>query len=279
MQTVGALDAQPEPRLRLLLGPYLDAARLLGQRTAQMHICLASAVDLASLAPEPFTAHYQRQLYQGFRNLALRTIYRVSESLEDLPKDLRDAAARLVRNEALILSQFEGIRDTPIEDVLRIRIHGDYHLGQVLCTGQDFVIVDFEGEPLRSVAERRIRRCALRDVAGMLRSFQYASRQVLHSEGPGAILRPIDRPKLVPWADTWLHWVSAFFLDGYLAAAKQTRLLPKSTAHLNLLLRTYLLEKALYEIGYELGHRPDWVGIPLEATASLVGLTPEQPIP
>jgi maltose alpha-D-glucosyltransferase/alpha-amylase len=272
---LGTFDTQPEPRLRLLLGPYLDAARLLGQRTAQMHLCFASAIDLPSLAPEPFTAHYQRQLYQGFRNLALRTIYRLTESLDSLQADLRVRAERLIENEALILSQFEDIRDTPIEDVLRIRIHGDYHLGQVLCTGQDFVIVDFEGEPLRSVAERRIRRCALRDVAGMLRSFQYASRQVLHSEGPGAVLRPIDRPKLVPWADTWLHWVSTFFLEGYLATAKHTQLLPSSTAHLDLLLRTYLLEKALYEIGYELGHRPDWVGIPIEATGALVGLSPE----
>ncbi len=262
----------PEPRLRSLIGPYFDAVRLMGQRTAQMHLSLAAAKDDQSLVVEPFTTHYQRQLYQGFRSLVGRTLDRLGENLDSMNESLSARGRSLVERESVILSHFALIRDRAISAV-RIRIHGDYHLGQLLCTGNDFVIVDFEGEPIRALSERRIKRCPLRDVAGMLRSFHYAAMSALLSEMPGAVLRPVDRQNLAPWAEIWLNWVSASFLDGYLAQAREGAFLPQSPADVEALLRIYLLEKALYEIGYELGHRPDWVAIPIEATERLLGPT------
>lgn len=260
---------QPDPRLRTLIGPYFEAVRIMGQRTAQMHLCLAAATDDASLVLEPFTTHYQRQLYQGFRSLVGRTLDRLGENLGNMNEALSDRALRLIERESEILAEFALIRDNTI-DAGRIRIHGDYHLGQLLCTGNDFVIVDFEGEPMRALSERRIKRCPLRDVAGMLRSFHYAAMSSLMSEIPSAVVRPVDRQHLAPWAEIWLAWVSASFLDGYLAQTRDAAFLPRSIAEIELLLRIYLLEKALYEVSYELGHRPDWVAIPLEATERLL---------
>jgi maltose alpha-D-glucosyltransferase / alpha-amylase len=260
---------QPEPRLRTLLGPYFDAVRLMGQRTAQMHSCLASATDNPSLELEPFTTHYQRQLYQGFRSLAGRTLDRLGESLGSMAPATAARARRLVEREPAILSVFDAIRDKPIS-AGRIRIHGDYHLGQLLCTGNDYVILDFEGEPIRALSERRIKRSPLRDVAGMLRSFHYAAMHSLLHEMPGAVVRPADRQNLLPWAEIWVEWVSASYLDGYLTHAQSAKLLPDDPTVVDTLLRIYLLEKALYEIGYELGHRPDWVSIPIEATLRLL---------
>lgn len=263
------LGLVPDPHLHSLIGPYYEAARLMGQRTAQMHLCLASSVDDPSMALEEFTTHYQRQLYQGFRSLASRTLDRLGEAAASLPEGLALRAHALVERESLILSLFERARDSSISGG-RIRIHGDYHLGQLLCTGNDFVIVDFEGEPIRALSERRIKRCPLRDVAGMLRSFHYAAMNSLFHDMPGAVVRPADRSSLQPWAEIWLGWVSQAFLDGYMTHAREGKFLPENPREVDTLLRIYLLEKALYEIGYELGHRPDWVAIPIEATERLI---------
>jgi maltose alpha-D-glucosyltransferase / alpha-amylase len=266
---LGLQGKQPEPRLRSLIGPYLDAVSLIGQRTAEMHACFAAATDSPSLVREPFTTHYQRQLYQGFRSLTGRTLGRLSESAATMSEPMAARAQRLANRELDILRLFELIRDKPMS-AERIRIHGDYHLGQLLCTGNDFVIVDFEGEPNRALSERRIKRCPLRDVAGMLRSFHYAAMNSLLHEMPGAVVRPSDRQSLLPWAEAWQAWVSAYFLEGYLVHASAAGWLPKAGSEVATLLRIYLLEKALYEIGYELGHRPDWVSIPIEAAERLL---------
>ncbi len=150
----------------------------------------------------------------------------------------------------------------------RIRVHGDYHLGQVLWTGDDFVIIDFEGEPTRPLSQRRFKRCPLRDVAGMLRSFQYAAEAALRS----GRLRHEDVVTLGPWAALWVDWVSSAFLDGYLEKMKGTSLFPADLQSTKTLIEFYLLEKVIYEIGYELDHRPDWLEIPLRACLSLVGV-------
>jgi maltose alpha-D-glucosyltransferase/alpha-amylase len=145
----------------------------------------------------------------------------------------------------------------------RIRVHGDYHLGQVLHTGSDFVIIDFEGEPARPLSERRIKRSALRDVAGMLRSFHYAPYAVVHGAAPGSYIRAEDLAQLEAGARFWHRWVGAAYLRAYLAESARGNHLPKSNEEIEVLLRAYLLEKALYEISYELNNRPDWVRIPL----------------
>jgi len=153
-------------------------------------------------------------------------------------------------------------------NTMRIRVHGDYHLGQVLYTGRDFVIIDFEGEPARPLSERRIKRSPLRDVAGMLRSFHYASYMALFGQVPG--IRPEDFPALEPWAHFWYTWVSVVFLKAYLSVVKDEPFLPKDPIELQILLDAYLLEKAVYELGYELNNRPEWLKVPFRGLLQLL---------
>ena len=153
---------------------------------------------------------------------------------------------------------------------MRIRCHGDYHLGQVLYTGRDFVIIDFEGEPARSLSERRMKRSPLQDVAGMVRSFHYAAYSA-SSHQAGLVSRPENElPILSQWAQYWYVWVSAAFLGSYIDTISQIDLIPKDTEQLKVLLDAYMLEKAIYEIGYELNNRPDWVKVPLQGIIQLI---------
>jgi len=154
---------------------------------------------------------------------------------------------------------------------MRIRCHGDYHLGQVLYTGNDFVIIDFEGEPARRLGERRIKRSPLRDVAGMVRSFHYAANAALRTEA-AAVARPEDRSALERWGHAWYFWVSATFLKSYLEIMTGSPILPPNRESIQVLLDAYLLDKAIYEINYELNNRPDWVGLPLEGILQVLGI-------
>jgi maltose alpha-D-glucosyltransferase/alpha-amylase len=151
-------------------------------------------------------------------------------------------------------------------------VHGDYHLGQVLYTGGDFVIIDFEGEPNRSIGDRRFKRSPLRDVAGMLRSFDYAAAVALRT----GVERPDDLQTLEAWAYTWRRWIAAAFLNAYLARAAGAAFIPTRAADLEILLDFYLIEKCVYELGYELASRPDWAEIPLAGLADLLQTDPRR---
>jgi maltose alpha-D-glucosyltransferase/alpha-amylase len=186
-----------------------------------------------------------------------------------LPPEAQDDAKRVLESEQELRRRFAPIRERRIS-AMRIRHHGDYHLGQVLFTGKDFLIIDFEGEPLRPLSERRIKRGALRDAAGMLRSFQYAAYAVLFGKVAGVVPRPEDAVALEAWADFWTRWVSAVFLQEYLSTAGSARFLPKSDSEIRVLMNAYLLEKGLYEVTYELNNRPDWVRIPLRGIVQLL---------
>ena len=147
---------------------------------------------------------------------------------------------------------------------MRTRIHGDYHLGQVLYTGADFVIIDFEGEPARPLSQRRLKRSPLQDVAGMLRSFHYAAYAPLLA-GTGTVkIDASNAQNLNRWASAWAAWVSDRFLAEYLKLAGEDVFLPPTRAQIMALLQIHVLEKAVYELGYELNNRPEWVAIPLE---------------
>jgi maltose alpha-D-glucosyltransferase/alpha-amylase len=160
------------------------------------------------------------------------------------------------------MRRLHRILDTKITG-LRIRTHGDLHLGQVLHTGRDFVFIDFEGEPARPLSERRIKRSALRDVAGMIRSFHYAAYSALFSSAGGPSLQ--ENPSfLEPWIVFWYLWVVGSFLRSYLEVASATRILPSTREGISVLLDTLVLEKAVYELRYELNNRPEWVKIPIE---------------
>ncbi len=148
----------------------------------------------------------------------------------------------------------------------QIRCHGDYHLGQTLYTGNDFIILDFEGEPARTLAERRSKRSPLKDVAGMLRSFDYAVHVALRELDA----KITNRDVYLAWGRTWHTWICAAFLQAYLSSAQAGSFLPSARAELESQLDFFLLEKAVYELKYELNNRPDWVGIPLSAILQLV---------
>jgi maltose alpha-D-glucosyltransferase/alpha-amylase len=186
--------------------------------------------------------------------------------LKKLPDGLRDDAQRVLDLEGEIRRRYRSLLQRKL-NTIRIRVHGDYHLGQVLYTGRDFIIIDFEGEPARPLSERRIKRSPLRDVAGMLRSFHYASYTALFGQVPG--VRPEDFPALEPWAYFWYTWVSVAFLKAYLTTAKDEPFLPKDPIELQVLLEAFLLEKAVYELGYELNNRPDWLKVPLQGLLQL----------
>jgi maltose alpha-D-glucosyltransferase/alpha-amylase len=152
----------------------------------------------------------------------------------------------------------------------RIRTHGDYHLGQVLFTGRDFAILNFEGEPSRPLSERRLKRCPLRDVAGMLRSFQYAAYGRLFEEASAGMAAPESLPALESWARYWERWVSAAFLQAYLRRARGAGFLPPSREEREVLLDCYLLEKALQELSYELDNRPGWLRVPMRGIRQIL---------
>jgi maltose alpha-D-glucosyltransferase/alpha-amylase len=265
------LAEEAPPRLATdLIGPYLESARLLGERTADLHVALASALDDPSFVPEPMSPFSQRSIYQSMRSLTGQVLQLLRQRLPEIPAELSDEAQRLLGLEEAILQRFQSILGGKSTAML-IRCHGDYHLGQVLYTGKDFVIIDFEGEPARPLSERRIKRCALRDVAGMLRSFHYAVYATLFNHRVSVTVRPEDIAALEPWARFWYRWVSAAFLKAYLAEASQVPFLPQGRDELQVLLDAHLLEKAIYELGYELNNRPDWIGIPLQGILDLVG--------
>jgi maltose alpha-D-glucosyltransferase/alpha-amylase len=254
----------PEAAARTI-GAYLESARLLGRRTAELHTALASDPLDAAFAPERITPQDQRSIYQSLSGLSMRSTELLRSQLNKLPQDARDEARQVLELEpriASVLKAFLGRRLT----TTRIRVHGDYHLGQVLYTGHDFVIIDFEGEPTRTLYERRLKRLALRDVAGMLRSFDYASQAALRSDQIAAE----SVPALRSWGRFWVQCVSAAFLKSYLAAAGAASFVPHAADDLDLQLNTMLLEKALYELRYELNMRPDWVRIPLRGILEVV---------
>jgi maltose alpha-D-glucosyltransferase / alpha-amylase len=256
-------------RTRAFVGPYLEEARVLGQRTGDMHRVLASDASNPAFAPEPFTLFYQRSLYQSMRNLWGRVSQQLAGRLDDMPQPGLDIAREVLALEGAVLGRLHAVIESKIGGS-RIRCHGDYHLGQVLFTGKDFVITDFEGEPIRPLTERRLKRSPLRDVAGMLRSFHYAAYAALMGQEERSRVRPTDRTAMEWWAQSWYAAVSAAFLNGYLETMAATDVLPAAEDELAKLLDVLLLEKAVYELGYELGNRPAWAAIPLRGLLQLL---------
>ena len=249
-----------------MIGAYLESAKLLGQRTAELHLALSSDAQDEKFRPEEFSQLYQRSLYQSFRNQAGRVLSLLRRTLPQLEEDAQVQASRILALEPALMAIFKAVDGSKIA-ATRIRNHGDYHLGQVLFTGKDFVIIDFEGEPDRPVGERRIKRSPLRDLAGMLRSFDYAA---LMRRGELAEPGTPQFAVLTHWAQTWQLWVSATFLGAYFETADGADFVPREKRDTQLLLDAFLLEKALYELGYELNNRPDWAMVPLEGILHLL---------
>jgi len=256
-----------------MIGAFLEAARLLGRRTAEMHLALSRDSENPAFAPEPFSRLSQRGLYQSMRTLTRRSLGLLRHRTDHLPETLRSKAQRLLEREDDLLQRFRVLIDGDVIPAQRIRVHGDFHLGQVLFTGRDFVIIDFEGEPDRPIGERRLKRSPLRDVAGMLRSFHYACHAVRRGQAPGTVAaanEAVVADVLEQWLQVWCTWCSATYLNSYLDAVKDSGLLPEDRNQRQLLLDLFVLEKAVYELRYELNNRPDWASIPLQGILQIV---------
>ncbi len=233
---------------------------LLGQRTAEMHIALASDTESPAFVPELLTMDNQRELHSDIRDLIECKFNLLEEKLEHLPTTTAAEAKQVLACKTQLLKNLENLKDTPISTD-KIRVHGDYHLGQVLYNETDFYIIDFEGEPLRSLKERRTKVSPFKDVAGMIRSFHYAAygELYLHPEKYAIATMPM----LEEWGNYWYEVMQRCFLTSYLDTCQNYSFIPKHSAELRLLLQVYLLEKAVYEVAYELNARPDWLRIPL----------------
>ncbi|AHM58928.1 trehalose synthase [Flammeovirgaceae bacterium 311] len=256
----------PDKVQNLLGRPYQENISLLGRRTADMHKALAAQPDFTDFSHEDFSLHYQRSLFSSLQTLTRSSFELLGKRLKQLPDHVRTDAEQILDMRGQVLDQFKQIYDHKIT-TLKIRTHGDYHLGQVLYTGRDFYIIDFEGEPARAFSERRIRRSPLRDVAGMIRSFHYAAYASLFEM---QVLNQKQEESLENWAEVWYRQNASLYLKSYLQDIQGTGLVPKNEGDLRILLQTFLLEKAVYELGYELNNRPDWLTIPIRGIQSIL---------
>ena len=259
-----------------LIGPYLESGVRIGQRTAELHVALANVQNNPDVTPEPFSLEYRRSRYESMCRLASQTSSLLKGRLNDMPSDTEQEARLVVNSEPQILDRFRDFFELETS-ALRIRCHGDYHLGQVLYTGQDFVISDFEGEPARPLSERRMKHTPLMDLAGMLRSFHYAPYAAL-SRQQSKVLAEGDGGRLDLWVRFWSGWISVVFLKAYLAIVGRASFWPGSQEEFQVLLDAHLLEKAVYEIRYELNNRPGWVKIPIRAVLEILETTTRKTI-
>ncbi|MGE4056502.1 MAG: putative maltokinase, partial [Vicinamibacterales bacterium] len=248
---------EPPPFIAATEGWYLKSANTLGRRTAAMHLALGEGED-AAFAPEPLDADALMALAADMTRRADAIFDLLQAKGGTLSEVVQARADAVLEARPALVGRFQDL-STLAHAGQRIRIHGDYHLGQVLRTEEDFVILDFEGEPARPLAERRGKHSPLKDVAGMVRSFSYAAHAALFTS---SVHSTDSYSKLEPWAETWQHWAAESFLNGYRAMVKHSTLLPEGDDFC-VLLHAFTLDKALYELGYELNNRPDWVRIPL----------------
>ena len=246
--------------VRPLVSDYLtEMIHLLGERTGQMHLALAE-IDDRDFAPEGFSQLYQRSIYQSMRNQYRAAIRLLEKKLSTLDDRAVPLARAVLEKQNEIVSRLRRLAGKKIA-ARKIRIHGDYHLGQVLFTGEDFVVIDFEGEPTRPLSERRLKRSVLRDVAGMVRSLHYAVYNGLE-QNPS--VRQNDLDFLMPWVKGWYHYAASHFLVAYEKTVGVASLVPRNAESANILLEAFLLNKAIYELSYELNNRPSWTIIPLK---------------
>lgn len=244
-------------------GIVAEGTRLLGVRTGEMHKALASVTDNNDFRPEDFSLHYQRSLYSGLLSLVRTAFQNLSKNLHNLAEHIRPEAEEILSRRDDVLKIMKRIYTKKL-DVTKIRIHGNYHLRKVLFTGKDVAILDFGGDPTRSYSERRLKRSPLRDVAGMVRSFHYAAYEGL------LLNNPEQMQKLQPFAELWVHQVAGYFMQAYLQTVEGSTFIPKEKEDLDIMLQTFLLEKAVYSLNFELDYRPELVIIPLRLIKAII---------
>jgi len=237
-----------------------EKVELLGKRTAEMHLALLSGKNNEAFKPEVFDETYIKFLQNHLNNLLNKRITLLKENYSRLDDNAKQLADDFINSEAIIRHFFEKIASNDLKSS-RIRIHGDYHLGQVLFTGTDYLIIDFEGEPESSITDRKIKHSPLKDVAGMIRSFHYAVCAKLYFSSETRGINPLRLQKA---ADRWYKLITDAYLDAYMHTMGNISGIFGNRTELNFLLQLHLLEKSVYELGYELNGRPDWIRIPLK---------------
>jgi maltose alpha-D-glucosyltransferase/alpha-amylase len=247
------------------IGSFLESARLMARRTAELHLALAAIPDDPAFAPEPFTLDYQQSTFQTVRNWVFRIGQLLRRMLPTLGDHARADAQMVLGREADIIQYLRAILSRRIA-AQRIRSHGDYRLSSLLFTGKDFVIIDFEGEVLRSLSNRRHKRSPLRDVAAWVHSMYFAAHSVLQDEH----LRPEDRPIIEPWSRFWQWWVAIAFVKAYLEAAGAAPFLPATREEMQIVLDYCLLGRSIYELRYQLLNHPERSQIALKAILHLL---------
>jgi len=237
-----------------------EKVELLGKRTAEMHLALLSDKKNKAFKPEKFDTKYVEFIQKHLNDLLNKRIVLLKENYARLDKNARDLADDFIKSENIIRNFFEKMGKSDLKSS-RCRIHGDYHLGQVLFTGSDYLVIDFEGEPESSITDRKIKHSPLKDVAGMIRSFHYAVCAKLYFSTETKGINPLRLQKA---ADRWYRLITDAYLDSYMQTMGDISVIFGSRTELNFLLQLHLLEKSVYELGYELNGRPDWIRIPLK---------------
>ena len=245
-------EALHEPESELIESLFPERISLLGRRSAEMHLALASHKELSGFEHEAFSLHYQRSLYSSLQRVTREAFENLRRSIPSLPATIQAEAEAVLQRKNEVLACFKRVFKHKINTV-KIRTHGDFQLGQLLWTGKDFVIINFEGEPSRPFSERRILRSGLRDVAAMIRSFHYSAYSPLMQQNYAEEYR---EEHLEHWAEAWYYYMSRFYLDGYKSTLQDTDLIPDNERDYSVLLDTFLLEIAVGELNSELNHRP-----------------------
>lgn len=249
------------------MGSFVETVALLAKRTAEFHLALAQETDNPDFTPEPFTAHYQRSIYQRHREQIKRSFILLRKISPDLDIEEAAIANTLVKQENFLIEKFQNVVNNKI-NATRIRIHGNYHLGQILFTGKDFCLIDFEGEPTYSLTIRKSKRSPLKDIAAMLYSFLFAGVQFTQSD---TMMRTIPQTEMQHWISKWYKGVKSIFLKNYYVEVEKVtnKLLPVGEQR-DLLIDLWMTEKAAYQLSYDHHYRPEILIVPLQCFQHLL---------
>jgi maltose alpha-D-glucosyltransferase/alpha-amylase len=261
-----AFDQLPNMLKDLLGSRAAEQAKLIGIRTGEMHLALASGGDLKDFKPEEFSLHYQRSLFSAMVSLVREVFQGLKKNMNKLKPEVQPEAEEILRRRDDILNILKKIYAKKL-DVLKIRIHGNYTLNQVLFTGKDIAIQGYGGDPLRPYSERRLKRSPLHDVASMLRSFHNAAYEGFFLNNH--ILKD-NIPKYIPFARLWAHYMSGFFMKAYLDTVDGSRFIPKDKNDFRVMLQTFLLEKSLLDLNHSLNNGADSVVVPLRTIKTII---------
>jgi maltose alpha-D-glucosyltransferase/alpha-amylase len=252
-----------------LLGAGLEWIGLLGRRVAELHIAMASDHADAAFAPEPFTQHYQRSLYQSLRKSALMALEDLERRVKSLPPDTQRIARAVLEREDQLLAAFRAVLGQNFSGK-RIRVHGNLQLDRVLHTGKDFLIVDFEGKASRSLSARRLKRSATIDLAALVHSLHRAAAHAMLRMPTLRAATPETMAAYQQAAAFWHAWCSSALLRSYVAVASATDLLPSSREQLDILLSAHLMAEAVEDLEDSLDDS-ERIAVPLTRILDLIG--------